>query len=83
MAKNKVLPKPRTRYYVNEPVIVMPLAQLERLANHMQDIHWFDRKTQNQQLAIEERTGLLLKEVRKDIKAAKEYYKINATSPDA
>ncbi|GAB4023275.1 hypothetical protein GCM10028808_73210 [Spirosoma migulaei] len=82
MKVQKQLPKARQRYYVDEPVVVIPLAQFERLANHMTDIAMLDQKTMNQQLAVKSRHSLILKEARAEIKAAKSYYKIKATKPD-
>ena len=87
MAKPRTLPRPRTRYYVGEPMVVIPLAQYERMANHLTDVALIERKTQNQQAAIKERHSLILKEVRAEVKSAKVYYKIwssgEATTKDA
>ncbi len=80
---DKQLPKPRTRYYVGEPVIVLPLAEYERLANHLTDIALLDRKTQTQRLALFAKHSLVLREMRTNIRAAKTYYLINQTKTDA
>ena len=76
--KNKQLPEPRRKYYVGEPVIVLPLADYERLANHMTDVALMGHKSQNEQAGVKEKHSLLLKKVRADIKAAKAYYHIKA-----
>lgn len=75
----KRLPKPRTRYYVGEPVVVIPLAQLERLADHLTDVAMLDRKTINQQEGVRVKNRMVLKECRDELKAAKAYYKIVST----
>ena len=77
--KNKQLPDARRRYYVGDPVIVLSLADYERLIDHLTDIAQLPRKTQHQQAAIRERHSKLLKLGRDDIRAAKHYYHITAT----
>ncbi|MVM30469.1 hypothetical protein GO755_10525 [Spirosoma sp. HMF4905] len=78
--KARQLPKLQTRYYVGEPVIVLPLAEYERLDNHLTDVSLIDTKTQNQQLAVKERHSLMLKDTRANIKSAMAYYKIKFSS---
>ena len=81
--KNKQLPAARRRYYVGDPVIVLSLADFERLTDHLTDMSLFKNKTINQQAAILQRHSLLLKTCRSDIKAAKQHYHITSTqAPD-
>lgn len=74
--KNKELPKPRRRYYVAEPVVVIPLAQLEQLANHLTDISMMDRRTIHQNDVTMDRHKLFLRQIRDDVRNAKKYYGI-------
>ena len=79
--KNKTLPPARQRHYVDEPVVVLTLADYERLANHLTDIALLDRKTILQQQGVKERHSLLLREARANIKAARQHYHISSTQP--
>lgn len=81
--KNKELPPARRKYYVDEPVIVLALADYERLANHLTDVALIERKTQNEQAGVKAKHSLLLKKVRGDIKAARSYYHIKAAVDNA
>ncbi|MCX6217613.1 hypothetical protein [Spirosoma sp.] len=73
---DKKLPAPRTRYYVGEPVLVIPLAEYEQLTNHLTSMTLLDRLTQNEQQAVSENNRLFLRQLRDRLKKARQYYQI-------
>ncbi|MBD2757135.1 hypothetical protein [Spirosoma validum] len=76
MPRSKQLPKPIRRHYVGEPVIVIPLTQLEALLQHLIDIAMLDRKTPGQQAAVWQNHEKILKHCQAEIDAAKAFYHI-------
>lgn len=72
----KKLPKPRTRYYVDQPVVVVPLADFERLIQHLVKMTVMENESENVRRGLKARNTLLLKEAWATIKQARNHYKI-------
>lgn len=80
--KPRTLPAPRVKYYVGEPVMVLPLAKYQRMIEHLSKMSRYNSEPQNIQKGLIQRNALILREGRDDIKAAKRYYHIDGQKPD-
>lgn len=76
MPTPKKLPKARQRYYINDPVVVMPLAEMERLYQHLIQMGLYKNQPVNVKIGLDKRQTLLLKGIKGIIKGAKSHYNI-------
>ncbi|WP_138993996.1 hypothetical protein [Larkinella sp. C7] len=70
------LPKVRKRYFVDEPVIVLPIAEYERLIQHLIAMGLLEGLQENSRRGVLKRHALLLSESQEKLKSAKNHYHI-------
>ncbi len=70
------LPKARKRYYIDEPVVVLPLAEVERLTEHLIRMGLYQNQPANVRAGLDQRQKLLLNDLRGKIKGARRHYNI-------
>lgn len=68
--------KHRKRYYVEEPVMMIPLAEYEKMVNHMTALAMDHHSTDHAKRVFMQRHTLIMKECRGKLKDAKEFYRI-------
>ncbi len=76
MPNRKKLPKPRTKYMVNQPMIQIPLGEYERLVNHARALVVLRDQPQNVQVGLLQRHKLIIAEENSRLTNARRFYGI-------
>jgi hypothetical protein len=83
MPARQKLPPVRKRYFVEEPMIVLPIAEYERLVQHLIAMGLIDGLTENSKRGVLKRHTLILSETRNKLKQAKNHYGIPTTDDES
>ncbi|UHG93271.1 hypothetical protein [Spirosoma oryzicola] len=77
MATPKKLPKARKRYFIQNPVVVLDLADYERIYEHLVSMGLYSNQPKNIKVGLDSRHRCILKEIKDKVKMARRHYNIS------